>query len=121
MDLARQRSPRPAPLRGARPRPGGPRRRPAARLGGTARRVLAVAVATLTVSAGALVAAPAATAAPGDIVWSDEFDGAAGSAHRSAPAVPLLGPCSAQVRAVAWGRPAGQDSTVSRVARMSSP
>ncbi len=107
MDLARQRSPRPTPLRGARPRPGRPRRRPAPRFGDAARRVLAGAVAVLAVSAGALVAAPAATAAPGDVIWSDEFDGAAGSAPSSAR-------WNHETGAGGWGNAELQNYTTSR-------
>ncbi|MTG87936.1 family 16 glycosylhydrolase [Cellulosimicrobium sp. BIT-GX5] len=96
MDLARQ---RPLPTTPTGP-DGHARRR---RLAGAALAALTAASAALAVT----VPASSAEAAPGDLVWSDEFDGAAGSAPD--PAV-----WNHETGAHGWGNAELQNYTASR-------
>lgn len=97
MDLARHRSlTPPRNLAGRRPR--------------ARRRLAGALVAALTAAAAALavtVPATSAAAAPGDLLWSDEFDGAAGSAPN--PAV-----WNHETGAHGWGNAELQNYTASR-------
>ncbi|MBE9939724.1 ricin-type beta-trefoil lectin domain protein [Cellulosimicrobium cellulans] len=101
MDLARHRSL--TSLLTPPRTPAGPRPRARRRLAGALVAALTAAAAALAVT----VPATSAAAAPGDLLWSDEFDGAAGSAPN--PAV-----WNHETGAHGWGNAELQNYTASR-------